>query len=161
MGIPMNMNGVDPQQGGGPLPNGDYIVKIVDAVEIEGRTNKTPGIECTMEVLVGDHAERRVWDTIWVTPKTLGMVRWRLECAGVPIPDGEFELEGRHLMGRRVLVTVRQEAYTGRDGEQKTKAAVKGWKPAPAAAPDDPFVNAASVDPGSTPPPHTDDDIPF
>ena len=157
----MNMNGVDPQSGSGPLPPGDYVVKIVEAEEIESRTNETPGIECTMEVLVGEHAERRVWDTIWVTPKTLGMVRWRLECAGVQIPDGDFELEARPLVGRRVQVTVRHEPYTNRDGEQKTKAAVKGWKAPPGAGGDDPLTSPAS-DPGPADrPPHTDDDIPF
>lgn len=163
MGITMNMDGVEAQQGGGPLPDGDYIVRIDKAVEIAGRTNGTPGIECTMVVLVGDHKDRLVWDTMWITTKALGMVRHRLESAGVPIPHGEFVLEAQQLVGRRVQVTVRTEKYEAKDGSQKDRNVVKGWKPAPGSSGNDPLAAPVGND-IPTPAPAaavSDDDIPF
>jgi hypothetical protein len=155
------MGGVEPQQGGGgPLPDGDYIVRITAASERTANSG-TPGFEFEMEVLVGDHAGRKVWDRLWFTDKTKGMVLWRMECAGIKVPDGDFTLEPDHFIGKRVQVTTRQEPYEGKDGSMKTRAEVKGWNPPPGGGngvPGDPLA----ADPGSPAPPRDDDDaIPF
>lgn len=166
MGIRLNMNGVEPQTGGsGPLPEGEYIVKIIEATEKTASTG-TPGIECTMEVLVGEHEGGRVWDNIWLSEKALGVARHKLECAGVPIPEDEFVLEAQHLVGRRVQVVVRHEAYTDRESNQRTAARVKAWSapPGAGAASDDPFSGggAGTGIPNPAPAgPADDDDIPF
>ena len=173
MSIPVNFNGVEPQeggQGGAPLPDGDYIVRIDKATEIQGRTNGTPGIECTMVVLVGDHKNRLLWDTVWITPKTLGMVRHKLDVMGIPVTDGPFSIEPDHFLGRRVTATVRQETYE-HQGDTRTKNVVKGWQPAPStggpdplASTGDPFAKPAGNDipaPAAAAPTTSDADIPF
>lgn len=152
MGIPTDFNGVESKEGGGVIPDGDYIVRIDKATEIAGRTNGTPGIECTMTILVGDEKDRQVWDTVWVTPKTLPMVRHKFDVMGVPVPDGPFTIEPDHFLGRRLIAVVRQEAYTNKDGDEKTRAAVKAWKPAPSSGGADPLANAGNGIPTPAPP---------
>lgn len=163
MGVRMNFDGVEPQAGGGsgPLPDGEYIVRITAAAERTASTG-TPGFEFEMEVLVGEFEGRKVWDRLWFTPRTAGQVRWKMECAGIPIPVGEVTVEPEHFEGRRVLVVVRQEQYTANDGNEKTRAAVQGWQPAPGSgtASDDPFSGGAGA-PSPKPAGADDDDIPF
>lgn len=162
MGIPMNLDGVEPQEGGGggPLPDGEYIVRITACAQRTASTG-TPGFEMEMTVLVGEFEGRKVWDRLWFTPNTAGQVRWKMECAGIPIPAGNFTVEPEHFEGRRVKIVVRQEAYTAKDGTQKTRAEVNGWQAPPGSGAEDPFAQMTDGDPGSQAPPRDDDDIPF
>lgn len=142
MGINVNFDGVEASAVGGPVPEGDYRVIIDQSKETTASTG-TAGIELAMRIVGGESDGRFVWDRIWFTDKAMGIARWKLECAGVPIPQGAFNLEPSALVGRPVVVTVKHEEYEG-----KTHARVKGWE---SAGP------AAASGPTSTP----DDDIPF
>lgn len=167
MGVRLNMQGVEPQQGGGgPLPDGDYIVRITAAAERRANSG-TQGFEFEMEVLVGEHQGRKVWDRLWFTDKTKGMVLWRMECAGIKVPDGDFTLEPDHFMGKRVQITTRLEDYPANDGSTKQRAEVKGWSPPPSGS-NGMAGDPLAADPGPEAPARgaggggaLDDDIPF
>jgi len=69
------------------------------------------------------------------------MAKWKLQAAGLPIPEGPFSLNPANLVGRPVMIVVRHEDYEG-----KPQVRVKGWDAAPG---------------GSSPASKTDDSIPF
>lgn len=172
MGIRVNLNGVEPQQGsgGGPLPDGTYVVRINSATQRVASTG-TPGFEFEMEVVVGEFEGRKVWDRLWFTANTAGQVRWKMECAGITIPNGEFTVEPGDFERKRVKIVVRQEQFVGKDGTNKTRAAVQGWE-APLGGSqqgNDPFgASQGAQQPLMQPPAppagtgaYPDDDIPF
>lgn len=146
MGISVNFDGVEATQGGGPLPEGEYLV-VIDEAEQTTSQGGTPGVSTKLRVIRGEHEDRLLWDTIWITDKAMGVARWKLECAGLPIPQGQFNLEPRNLVGRKVKVVVKQEEYDG-----KVRARVKAW--------DSAGQNDGVADPmaGAAKP---DEDIPF
>lgn len=129
MGISVNFDGVEAQQGGGPIAEGKYMCVIHEAKETTSQQG-TPGVEVVFRIVGGDFDGRFIWDRIWFTQKAMGMARWKVECTGMVIPAGAWTLEPSALVNRRVEVTVRHEEYDG-----KTQAKVKGWDPAGNAQP--------------------------
>lgn len=79
-----------------PLPNGEYVARIIAAELFTGRTNGTPGYKLTFKVLEGDHAGRQFWHDIWLTPAALPMAKRDLGKLGIagleqlerPLPPG-------------------------------------------------------------------------
>jgi hypothetical protein len=143
MGIDVDFTGVEATPGGGPVAEGEYRCRIDEAKEKVASTG-TPGVEVVLKIMGGEYDGRLLWDTIWISDKALGVARWKLQCAGLKVPDGPFRLEARQLVGRVIKATVRHEEYDG-----KFRARVKAWDEAEGAA-------------GPAPAPRTgDDDIPF
>jgi hypothetical protein len=78
-----------------PLPTGEYVCRILNG---EATTSKsgTPGYKLTLEVTEGDHAGRRCWHDVWLTPAALPMAKRDLAKIGVvrleqldqPLPRG-------------------------------------------------------------------------
>lgn len=124
MGIVVDFTGVEASQGGGPLPEGEYVCVIDESKEVTSRQG-TDGVEMKMRVAEGDCMGRFVWDRIWFTQAALGVARWKLQCARITIPEGSFTLNPANLVGRKVKVVVRHEEYDG-----KTRARVVGWEEA-------------------------------
>lgn len=79
-----------------PLPNGEYVARIIAGELFTGRTNGTPGYKLAFKVLEGDHAGRQFWHDIWLTPAALPMAKRDLGKLGVkdleqlerPLPPG-------------------------------------------------------------------------
>ena len=79
-----------------PLPNGEYVAHIIAGELFTGRTNGTPGYKLAFKVLEGDHAGRKFWHDIWLTPAALPMAKRDLGKLGVadleqlerPLPPG-------------------------------------------------------------------------
>lgn len=163
MAIPVSFDGVEPMAGGGIVPPGDYLVRVDAADETES-SRGTPGIEMQLRIVGGPEDGRLLFDTLWITAKAMGMVRHRLECMGVAIPAGKWQLSPQTVTGRRARVVVRHEQYTSREGEQKTRAKVAAWEPVgsdwPPASPfeDAPSAAPAAAGGGRIDP---DGDIPF
>lgn len=139
--IELDFTGVEATSGGGPVAEGEYRC-IVDQAKETTSNAGTPGVEVALKIVGGDFDGRFVWDRIWFTAKAMGMAKWKLQAAGVPIPEGRFSLNPANLVGRPVMITVRHEEYDG-----KTQARVKAWDSAGGAA--------------AAPASRRDDEIPF
>lgn len=135
------------------LPEGTYVVRVVDASEGTS-SNNNPQIIVDLEVINGDQKGQTLKDWITVTEKSLGRVKGILAALRYEIPEGDFELPSSALIGRTASVVIRHEDYINKDNEHKVSAKIKVWEEAPegfAPAPGAP-VSAAQK---------TDDDIPF
>lgn len=123
-----NLQGVEAWRADDQLPPGSYLMKVIDAKD-DTSSSGNPQIVLDLQVVNGDWrgAEKRDWITI--TEASLGRVVQVLQAFGIPIPEGEFELKVADLIGKQAEVVLRNEAWTGRDGEQRESVKVKGYKP--------------------------------
>lgn len=79
-----------------PLPGGNYIAHIVSGELFTAKTNATPGYKLAFCVAESDHAGRRFWHDVWLTPAALPMAKRDLGKLGVtsleqlelPLPPG-------------------------------------------------------------------------
>jgi S-adenosylhomocysteine hydrolase len=140
----------------GPLPDGKYEVIIGETKLGESSLKKTPYIEAVLTVRDDideqkPHKGRKVWQKIWFTEKTVGIINRWLQAAGAM--DGD-EFEGREhvagfLKGKAVKVNV--GSYTGTNGKEYNE--VK-WVEESNIAPPRPQAEETSID-------ISDDDLPF
>lgn len=122
-----NLSDVTPAGGDyEPLPDGWYNVRVTDAEEVTARTG-TPGIKVTMQVIDGPHANRKIFDRIWVSEAGAGFLRQKLESMGMAIPASDFALDTGMLVGRRCAVKTSQRPYTKQDGSQAISADVAAY----------------------------------
>lgn len=70
----------------GPIPAGKYRCRIVSGALAESRSGKT-SYKLAFEVIDGDHAGRRIWHDIWLTPAALPYAKPVLEKVGITSPD--------------------------------------------------------------------------
>lgn len=125
----VDFSGVEPMKGGGLVPEGKYRIQVETAEEGVASTG-TPRINMALNIVGGNHDGRTVWDDLYLTPEARGMTLWRLQCLGVQIPPGEWELTGSMLVGRQAIVTVYHDEYNG-----KTRAKVSAWEAIEGGAP--------------------------
>ncbi|WP_169980908.1 DUF669 domain-containing protein [Tautonia rosea] len=78
-----------------PIPSGVYRCLVADGKLSEAKTG-TPSFKVTFEVLDGDHAGRKVFHDLWLTPKALPTSKRDLAKLGIrnpadmrrPLPSG-------------------------------------------------------------------------
>ena len=78
------------------LPAGEYVAHVLSAELFTGKSNNTPGYKLVFSVLEGEHAGRRLWHDLWLTPAALPMSKRDLGKLGItsleqleaPIPPG-------------------------------------------------------------------------
>jgi hypothetical protein len=68
--------------GGGLLPPGRHLCRIVDTEEGES-SNGNPQMILTLEAIAGEHVGGQIKDWIVVVPQTYGRVRQILDAAGL------------------------------------------------------------------------------
>ena len=79
-----------------PLPDGEYVTRIVAGELAASRTNATPSYRLTFSVLEGAHVGRKVWQDLWLTAAALPMTKRDLAKLGItdleqletPLPPG-------------------------------------------------------------------------
>lgn len=161
MSINVDFTGVEAVAYDGPgdlIPEGSYLVRVEKA-EVGYSQAGNEGIKLRLKVQGGDHDGRVVFDDLWLTEKALGYVRYRLEVMGAKIPDGPFNLDPDHLVGRRARVEVVHETF-----REKTRAKVAGWSRIEAEPVGNPFEGDLPVEKPAAAAhrdPADDDSIPF
>jgi hypothetical protein len=153
MSIEVNLDGVEAWSGVETLPEGWHVVVIREVKEIKSGSG-TPGLEFTLEATEGEFRGARVRDYQYVTERSYGAVRQKLEAARYPIPSGKFAIDLVRLRGRSVRVLVREEVFDG-----KPRARVKSWEPADATSGNSDMPAPAAVGGGAAS--YHDDEIPF
>ena len=79
----------------GPIPPGEYRCRVVAGELAESRSG-TPSYKLTFQVAEGDHAGRRVWHDLWLTPAAMPTTKRDLAKLGIvepaqlerPLPSG-------------------------------------------------------------------------
>ncbi len=78
-----------------PLPAGEYVAHIVNGELFNAKTG-TSGYKLTFKVIEGEHADRRFWHEVWLTPAAIPMAKRDLGKLGItdidqleePLPQG-------------------------------------------------------------------------
>lgn len=116
-----------------PLPAGNYLAVIVDS-EMKATKNGVGNyLECVLQVIEGNYAQRMIWDRLTLVhpnPKTVEIAQRRLSaiCHAVGVLQVTDSAQLHNLpMTVRVKVT--------NDAEYGAKNEVVGYKPAPQSAP--------------------------
>lgn len=112
MSMTLDLTGIEAWKGGGSLPPGTHYVEIDDATEGTS-TGSHPQFEVRYAALDPEHVGATVRDWITITQASLGRVRSFLEAAGVPIPEGAFQIAAADLVGCRLSVVIREQEYGG------------------------------------------------
>lgn len=81
--------------GTGPLPRGEYIAFVLDGV-LDTSRHGTPEYRLTFQVTEGDHAGRRFWHHLYLTPDAMPLTKCYLSRLGItslemldlPLPPG-------------------------------------------------------------------------
>ncbi len=81
---------------GSPLPAGVYVCHVASCTLFNSRKNDTPGVKLAFRIIEGDHASRKFWHDIWLTPAALPMAKRDLAKLGLtkleqlerPLPPG-------------------------------------------------------------------------
>lgn len=102
-----------------PVPAGAYRVKILSLEEAESKENKLPGLNFELEVTEGEHAKRKLFDSVWLKqkdgkPNNIGLGRIKAYAAAIL---GEEAANGGAIdtdsfAGSIVEVVVEVETYT-------------------------------------------------
>jgi hypothetical protein len=100
----------------GPLPPGEYTVRILSGELFTSKRNSTPGYKLTCEVTEGDYEGRRVWLDFWLTPAALPMTKRDLAKIGVERPE---QLEQPLPPG--ILLSVKVALRRDDDGNETNK----------------------------------------
>lgn len=122
-----------------PLRTGEYACRVLSGELFTSKGKETPGYKIALEVIEGEHAKRRLWYDVWLTPAALPMAkrdfaklgidtqeRFRLLLrAELPLPQGILA---------RVKVVLRTDG-TGAAYNQVRSFEVTGIEPPDAFAP--------------------------
>jgi hypothetical protein len=116
--IPVDFSDV-PDRGDIRVPEGDYVLKIVDVKRGESSNKKTPGLWVTFEIVSGPDASlngKKIKDTHYLTKNALWTLRNMMEAMGYNVPAKEMKLDvDKMLMKRKVgAKVVDGEEYNNR-----------------------------------------------
>jgi hypothetical protein len=99
----------------GPLPAGEYRCRIMSGELFNARSG-TAGFKVVFQVLDGEHAHRRVWYDVWLSPAALPLAKRDLAKIGVTHLD---QLERPLPAG--ILATVRLALRRDDDGTERNR----------------------------------------
>jgi hypothetical protein len=99
----------------GPIPPGVYRCRMVDAEFVTSKSG-TPGFCIGFAVERGEHTGRRLWHTLWLTPRAMPMAKRDLSKLGVHQFD---QLDG--LVPQRIVADVRVAVRTDDSGCQRNR----------------------------------------
>lgn len=127
----------------GPVPPGEYLARLLSGELFTARAKGTPGYKWTLEIAEGEHAGRRLWHDLWLTPAALPQAKIDLAKIGVvrfeqleqPVPPG-------------ILLRVKVALHTGDGGtpyNRLTRIEAAGVEP------DDPFAPGDAAAAGDDP----------
>ncbi len=111
-----NWDSTDAADEFGPLPRGEYAVRILSGELFTSKRNSTPGYKLTCEVTEGEYEGRRLWLDFWLTPAALPMTKRDLAKIGIERSD---QLEQPLPPG--ILLTVKVALRRDDDGNETNK----------------------------------------
>jgi hypothetical protein len=129
-----NWNSTDAADEFGPLPPGEYAVRILSGELFQAKRG-TPGYKLTCEVTEGEHEGRRLWLDFWLTPAALPMTKRDLTKLGIERPEQLEEPIPPGIL-LKVKVALRRDD-DGNETNKVTRFEFLGREPGDAFAPQD------------------------
>jgi transcription antitermination factor NusG len=117
-GLKVNLSGVEYKGGGGPVPDGRYVVKVDSASVEEGE--KGPYVAWQFKIVGPTCEGRRLYDNTSFSVNALWRLRGLLEAMEEEIPDEEFDFDPKDYYGKEFGVEIVNETY---EGKQKPRVA--------------------------------------
>lgn len=125
------LDGVEPGTDFDELPTGSYVC-VIDDCEPGTASTGTPNLRVQFKVVMGEHKGRVISDWLYFTQAAAGVVRSKIDAAGVTPPaglkggDAYATVLSELLHGEHVEIVVRADTYNG-----ETRNKVKAWKKPP------------------------------
>lgn len=120
-----NLNGVEAWRVDDRVPPGSYIVRIKTA-EDGTSSGGHPQVALELQIAAGDFAGAELRDWLTVTESSLGRVVQFLQAFRYPVPEGEFDLKVKELVGRTAEAVVRDKP--SRKDPDKTFPEIVGYR---------------------------------
>lgn len=120
--IKIDFTGVE--TGGFDVPDGAYVLAVQVVTQKKGQETGQPYLSWEFKVDEGKYKGRKVWDNTSLQPQALWKLRNMLECMGMDVEDGEFEIDLGEFEGLKVGAEIANEKYQGKD-----KPRVVGYMP--------------------------------
>ena len=120
--VKVDFTGVE--TGGFEVPDGPYVLAVQVVTQKKSQESGNPYLAWEFKVDEGKYKGRKIWDNTSLQPQALWKLRSMLECMGMDIEDGEFELDLSDFEGMKVGAEIANEKYQGKD-----KPRVVGYMP--------------------------------
>lgn len=111
--IKIDFTGVE--SGGFDVPDGQYALAVSSVTQKKSESSGQPYLSWEFKVDEGKYKGRKVWDNTSLQPQALWKLRSLLECMGMDIEDGEFELDLSDFEGNTIGAEIANEKYQGKD----------------------------------------------
>lgn len=111
--LKVDFSGVE--SGGFDIPDGIYALTVSSVTQKKGAETGQPYLSFEYKVAEGKYKGRKVWDNVSLQPQALWKLRNLLECMGMEVEDGEFEIELEDLEQQGVGAEIANEKYQGKD----------------------------------------------
>ncbi len=95
------------------VPEGDYLVKVLEITEEEGQDSGKPYLAWNLEITTGKFAGKRLKHITSLQPQALFNLRNTLEALNVEVPDSVSDIDLDALEGLEMGVGVEVETYQG------------------------------------------------
>lgn len=99
-----------------PLPAGEYVARFAAGARKESKSRGTQGYEIEFQVIEGEHAGRRIWHDVWLTPLAISWAKRDLAKLGIVSPE---QLDQPIQQG--FVCAVKLVLRTEDDGTQRNK----------------------------------------
>lgn len=96
------------------VPEGEYIVRVVEAKKEDSDKNEQGYIAWNTKIRDGKYAGKTLYNNTSLAPQSLWATKRFIECLGITVPDGEFELDLDEVVDMELGVVVEHEVYKGR-----------------------------------------------
>ena len=95
------------------VPEGDYLVKVVEITEEIGQDSGKPFLSWSLEITTGKFVGKRLRHITSLQPQALFNLRNTLEALNVEVPDSVSDIDLDALEGMEMGVGVEVETYQG------------------------------------------------
>lgn len=120
----VDFTGVEGKRGGRRIPEGDYLMEIVDwAVDHKKDDESSQFVKIFYKIQKGPTDGK--WEEIFgLKQNQLWRLRNFLEALGFDIPSSRVKVPFEKLVGKKIAMTIADDTY-----ENKTKSQVQDWFP--------------------------------
>lgn len=95
------------------LPEGEFIAKVKEVKQEESSTGNDY-LAWQLTVVGGKHDGKTLYHNTSLQQQSLWATKRWLECLGVDVPDGEFDIDFGELEDMEIGVVIEHETYKGR-----------------------------------------------
>lgn len=129
-GNTVSVDFTDVESGGGSVPDGRYVAKLLEVEQKEGQESGEPYMECTWEITSHTCQGRKIrYDNYSLQPQALWRLKAMLEALGEEVPNGSMDVDFDQIIkdGEECILEV--VGKEGNSGDGRKFARVVGHFP--------------------------------